>query len=228
MTDGAQFLRKYQNLFVAKIHHVAIMGGVEVQNDEVAVYDGLMVPNNANNNSFDPESANWLYMKLQQMGIPLVVTTREVAYAAKVPFSAYDIFEQTGNPVGSCLKNRQMPSMQHLWEAACSPAGSEIRGTLPNDRNRSWFVKVFCAGIEPKIADGDNIWPYVDCFNLYDPSNIYAAIPELQDRFLVPKEITVKGVQHKVFGVSAAMNGVKDSEKFARFMMDIEILGLQK
>lgn len=228
MTDGAQFLNKYQDLFVAKIHHVAIMGGVEVLNGEVAIYDDLMVPNNANNNSFDPESANWLYRKLQQVGVPLVITTREVAYAAKVPFSAYDVFEKTGNPVGFCLKNRQMPSMQHLWEAACSPAGSEIRGTLPDDRNRSWFVKVFCAGIEPKIVDGDNIWPYVDCFNLYDPSNIYAAIPELEERFLSPKTINIGEVQHKVFGVSAKVNGVKNAEEFARFMVDIEVLGLQK
>ena len=227
MTDAAVFLRKYEDLFVAKIRQVAIMGGVMTVFDDVINVDGKMSPNNANNNSFDMKSAEELYFMLQHLQIPMIITSREVAYAAKVPFSAYDRLEETGNTVGVCLKNRQLPSMQHLWERVCSPVGSEIRGTLPTDRDRAWFVKMYCGGIDPKIPDGHKIWPYIGYFNLYDPTNVYAAVPELQERFLVPKEIKVNGVWHKVFGVSAAVNGVKDPEEFARFMLDIEILGLQ-
>lgn len=229
LTDAAILLRNHEALFVQKIHHVAIMGGVERTSNSVVLDEmGMMKPDNANNNSFDPVSAEWLHRRLQEVGVPMIITTREVAYAAQVPFAAYNQFEETGNPVGACLKNRQMPALQHLWEAACSPAGSEIRGTLPADRDRSWFVKVFCAGIDPGIADGAEVWPFVGCFNLYDPSNFYAAIPELLEKFLDPYEVVVNGVKHLVIGVSKEMNGVKDVVEFGQFMVEIEVFGLQK
>ena len=227
MTDAAKLLELYPTLFTKKIKTVAIMGGVETEGNSVKLMsDGHMTPNNANNNSFDMMSAIWLYNQLQRLNIPTVITTREVAYAAQVPFSAYNEYEQTGNPVGVCLKNRQLPSMQHLWEAACSPAGDAIRGTLPDDRDRSWFIKVFCNGKDPGIEDGGNIWPYVGYFNLYDPANLYAAIPELRDHFLKPTVVRVRDTDQLVIGVSSIEHGVLDVKEFAKFMVDIELLGL--
>jgi len=229
LTDAAALLRDHEELFKAKVMRVAIMGGVEVENDALRLDTlGRLVANNANNNEFDKPAAVWLYERLQEVGVPMVITMRDLAYAAQVPFSAYDRMEATGNPVGECLKNRQMPALQHLFEAACSPAGSEIRGTLPADRNRAWVVKVFCAGVDPEIEDGGEIWPYVGSFNLYDPSNAYASIDDLQQQFLIPTVHVYNGVTNLVFGLSPKNNGVKSVTEFADFMVEIECLGLQK
>lgn len=227
LTDAAQLLQNYPDLLKDKLKVVAIMGGVETDGDSVYLdKNGLMIPNNANNNSFDMESALYLYRMLQLLEIPMIVTTREVAYCAQVPFSAYDEFEATGNPVGVCLKNRQLPALQHLWEAACSPSNSDIRGTLPADRNRQWFINVFCAGKDPGIEDSGDIWPYVGGFNLYDPSNAYAAIPELSNHFLYPTFVKVGKVDHIVYGISPKNNGVLNKNEFADFMVSIETVGL--
>jgi len=228
MIDATVLLSMYRNLVMDKVKIVAIMGGVETDREKVILCDdGMMIPNNANNNSFDMQSAIRLYWLLQSLNIPMVVTTREAAYAAQVPFKAYDEFEETGNPIGACLKNRQLPSMQHLWEAACSPAGSKIRGTLPDDRNRKWFVRVYCDGVDPEIGSTDSIWPYVRCFNLYDPTNLYAAIPELREYFLKPHIVHVGETDHMIVGLSKQNNGVVNPEQFSKFMVDIELLGLQ-
>lgn len=229
MTDAAKLLANYSETFVRKVKEVVIMGGVKTEGNEINLsVDGMLSPNNANNNSFDMMSAVWLYRQLQRQNIPMIITTREVAYAAQVPFSAYDEFEKTGNPVGICLKNRQLPSMQHLWEAACSQPGSSIRGTLPDDRDREWFIKVFCSGKDPGIEANGNIWPYIGFFNLYDPANLYAAIPELRDRFLKPTVVRIDKTDHLVIGVSSTEHGVQNPAEFAKFMVSIELLGLQE
>lgn len=224
LTDAANLLRNHEKLFVRKVKQVAIMGGVETHCNEVF---GCLEANNANNNSFDPVSADWLYTRLQQVRVPMIITTREVAYAAQVPFSAYERLEATGNPIGKCLKERQLPALQNLFEQACSPEGSDRRETLPADRDRAWFVKVFCAGVDPEVEDCGNILPYLGCFNLYDPSSLYAAIPVLRARFLDPYEVIVSGMKHLVVGVSKERNGVKNPTEFANFMIDIEVFGLE-
>jgi inosine-uridine nucleoside N-ribohydrolase len=229
LTDAEALFVLYPNLTSAKIKNVVIMGGVETIGDEVKLNDkGMMVPNNANNNSFDMLSANWLFSILQERNIPMTIVTREVAFAAQVPFSAYDEMEKTGNPVAMCLKNRQKPMVQNFWEASCSPAGSAIRGTLPADRDRAWFVKAFCDGKDPGIEGNGDIWPHVGRLTLYDPANLYAAVPSLRSRFFKPKVVRVDNTNHLVIGVSKTEHGVKNPSLFAKFMVDIEILGLQK
>jgi hypothetical protein len=229
LTDAAQLLRSHEGLCIDKLTQVAIMGGVELDETGSVKLDeaGLMIPNNANNNTFDMESANWLYRQLQVLGIPMVITTRDAAYSAQVPFSMYDALEDTGNPVGACLRGRQMPSLQKLWQAACSPSGSDIRGTLPNDRNRGWFINVFCNGDDPGIEDGSDIWPYVGSFNLYDPISFIAAIPALRSSFFNPHVVKVGQTTHIVIGMSRDDHNIKDVDALRQFMMNIEVEALK-
>lgn len=228
LTDAAELYRTYSDLFTSKIKNVAVMGGVELNQQEVKLSDrGLMLPNNANNHTFDMPSAKYFYEQMQLSGIPMIITTREVAYTAQVPFEAYDEWEATGSLVGKCLKNRQKPSLQHLWEAACSPPGSDKRGTFPDDRNRQWFVKVFCEGIDPGVEDGADIWPFVGKFNLYDPSSFYAVITDFQQQFLEPTVVEVYNTKHKIFGLTSTNHGVKNPQEFADFMVQIELLGMK-
>ena len=229
MTDAAELLRTEPELFKSAVESVVIMGGVETEDAQMVKVDdnGLMLPNNANNNTFDWLSAVELYRVLQEQGIPMVVVTREVAYNAQIPFSVYDKMEVTGNPIGACLKGRQMPALQKIFEAACSAPGSEIRGTLPNDRDRLWFVNVFCGGVDPSIADGDDVWPFVDKFNLYDVMTVVAAVPSLQKRFFAPTQVDVHGTPHLVIGVSKEHHGIRDSEDLRQFLIKNEVAALK-
>lgn len=237
LTDALNLMQNDQSLFVSKIKHVAIMGGVEWRDDEddndndndEEGKDNMefAVANNAANNMFDMPAAQKLYRLLQELDVPMVVTMRDLAYAVQVPFKLYDALEESRNAVGKCLKNRQQPALQQLWVSACSAAGSEARGSLPVDRTRQWFVAVFCDGTDPAIADGDEIWPYVSGFNLYDPANLYAAIPELQDRFFDAHTFGSRG-QHKVIGLSKDNHGVKDPERLSQFMVDTAMAGLAR
>ena len=226
-TDAADLLRGHAALCVSKISSVAMMAGVVTADEKVKLDDeGFISPNNANNITFDSESGAFVYRTLQDLGIPMVITTRDSAYACQIPFTVYDQMEATGNPVGACLKGRQKPSLQGLWEAACSESGSKIRGTLPDDRNRGWFVKVFCGGKDPGIGDGEDIWPFVGAFNLYDPVNLVAAIPSLREEYFAPDLVEVKGVGHLVIGVSSGRHGLKDVDGLRRFLVETEVSGL--
>lgn len=228
LTDALELFKPKPSLFIQKISQVAIMGGVETDGDALKLdeFDRLF-PNNANNNMFDWGSAVRLYVALQEFGVPMVITTRDAAYSCQVPFSMYDLMEATGNPVGACLKGRQLPALQKLWEAACSASGSEIRGTLPADRNRQWFITVFCNGKDPGISDGENIWPYVGNFNLYDPINFVAAIPELRARFFSPVRVKVGNTTHLLIGVSRNRHGIKDVDQLRQFMISSEVEALR-
>ena len=241
MTDALLLVQHDPELFKRKIKHVAIMGGVKFNNSnsnsnshsgDADLYDDdcdrdFAVPDNAANNMFDLAAANELYRLLQDLRVPMVVTMRELSYAAQVPFKMYDALARTGHVVGVCLKNRQKPSLQQLWTSSCAAPGSPERGLLPTDRTRAWFVKVFCGNVDPPIADGnDDIWPYVHAFNLYDPANLYAAIPELQDRFFDAVTFGDQN-QHKVIGLSRADHGVKDPAAFSKFMVDTEVDALR-
>ncbi len=96
-----------------------------------------------------------------------------------------------------------------FWEAACSPADSEVRGTLPSTRTREWFVKTFCNNQDPRIKNNGDIWPalqptkerpFVGRFNLYDPMNLVSSIPKLRDKFFIPTVVTVNDIKHLIMG----------------------------
>ena len=101
-----------------------------------------------------------------------------------------------------------------------------MRGTLPNDRTRSWFVNVFCAGKDPGIRPEEDIWPYIGSFNLYDPTNLYAAVKVLRDRFFKPALIEVNGVEHMVIGCTRQDHGINNIHDLQNFMVEIEVEGL--
>jgi hypothetical protein len=131
MTDAASLLRNHETLFVEKIKQVVVMGGVQVDGEKVLMTGSFFQPDSANNVTYDWASGVYLYARLQEISVPMVITTRHAAYACQIPFHLYDVMETSGNPIATCLKNRQRPSLESLWGASCSSEGSEIRGTLP-------------------------------------------------------------------------------------------------
>lgn len=227
LTDAATLVREEPKLVTQKLAGVTIMGGVQTLDAMTPRrVDGLLVPDDAVNNALDAEASEFLYRRLQELGIPMTVIMRSACYAAQFPIRLYDEFAATGHPVGMGLQSRQQHSIQQLWQAALAPEGSPVRGKLPMGRNRAQFVTVFCGGRDPGIGADDAIWPFVDSYNQYDPMAVVAAIPELRDRFFECTEVEVRGTMHRMIGCTAEANGVKDKDALIAFMSQMELAAL--
>ncbi|HPV70820.1 MAG TPA: nucleoside hydrolase [Candidatus Magasanikbacteria bacterium] len=228
LTDAAQLLRLHTNLFVQKIANVTIMGGFKAATPTTPLLqDGLLIPDDAANNSFDPEAADYLYKNLQRLSVPMTVIMRSACYAAQFDIHLYDKFAATNHNVGRALKKRQKDSLQQLWQAALSPEGSPVRGKLPMSRDRKWFTDVFCDKQDPGIGLEDEIWPFVGKYNQYDPMAVIAALPELREHFFESIKVVVGDAIHLVIGLSPQTTGIKNKESLVSFMTQMELAVLQ-
>ena len=208
MTDAAQFVRENEDMFVHKTQSVTIMGGVEPFNTD----DGLpLIPDTANNNTFDMGAAKELYMRCQDLRVPLVILSRYAAYACPVPRDIYDDMAWTGHPIGLRLQTTQRQSIEGLWQrAACED--EEKRMGLPKRCNKEWFCSTFCKGRGLDRSCDDSIWDLVVSFNMYDPLALMACVPDLRRRFFTCVEKDVKGVKHTVIGISKDEPGIADDK----------------
>merc|ERR1712232_688721 len=175
--------------------------------------DCLLVPDSANNNTFDKPASDFFYRRCQELGVRLVVVSRYAAYAAKVPRSCYDDLASSGSWIGCRLRNAQRASIEQLWRRAASPPGSADRRGLPARCDRAWFLKTFCGGNDGALrGPSDSIWDLVVGFMQYDTLALLAAFPHLRSKHFKP--ITVNGllgVPHLVIGPTEAEHGVLDS-----------------
>lgn len=220
LTDVAALLRDHADLVKTKVRVVAIMGGVKVNGDTVVLNaEGYMEPDTAANNAFDMECAVYSYRRFQELGVPLVILTREAAYACKVPRKFYDDLADTGHPVGIKLRDSQKGSIESLWKRAILPAGHADRGTLPARCDKEWFCNTFCKGQGKDRTSDDSIWDLVQSFNLYDPMTLIAAVPELRDKFYDPVKVKVGETEHLIIGVNKTLHGVKDPTALSDYMV---------
>jgi inosine-uridine nucleoside N-ribohydrolase len=104
MADLAALLRAAPEVVRQKTAKVVIMGGVDPRADERG-FDSA--DERAYNNTTDQPSADYVYERLQDLGLPLVVVTKEAAYASAAPRSFYDGMATTGNPIGVYLRDQQ-------------------------------------------------------------------------------------------------------------------------
>lgn len=227
LTDTANLLREHADLVKRKAAVVAIMGGVEQKDNTVVLDDqGYMLPDSAANNKFDMDAAKYVYRRFQELAIPMVILTREAAYAAPVPRELYDRMAETGHPVGIKLRDSQKKAIQDLWFRANLAADDIRRNKLPERCDKQWFCKTFCADQGMDRTGDDDIWDLIQCFQLYDPMTLIAAIPGLTERFFTPVVVTVNGVEHKIIGVSKSVHGVKDASGLVEFMTTCFIASL--
>lgn len=226
MTDAAELLDTFPKLVHSKVERIAIMGGVQVKNDEVILDGhGRMLPDSAANNMFDPDAAAYLYERAQAENIPLTVVTREAAYGCKFHLSFYEELAATGNPIGSSLLQRERPGLTKLWHEANAPADSELRGSLPARCDRQWFVDTFLAGEDP--GDAPDIWGQavrVGEFQLYDSLNVAAVT---RREFFNPTPVEVHGIEHNIVGVSKINHGIKNIPGLRRHVQSRELDALR-
>ena len=184
MADLAELLRVAPDLLKQKVARVVIMGGVEPKVDQ---HGFAVADKRAYNNSTHQPSADYTYARIQELGLPLFVMTKEASYAAAAPRSFYDGVAATGHPVGVYLKEQQKQSLKNLWEGI-------QHGHMPPALTTEWFFDTF-TDVEPQSTAGkeaiqyarshadefDGIWKQVTKFNLYDPLSLLVATPGVAD-----------------------------------------------
>jgi hypothetical protein len=218
LKDPALFLRDEEELFKQKTREVVIMGGVEPWDDKNEPVE--LVPDTANNNTFDMESSQFFYKRCQELGIPVIIVTRWAAYASKVPVSCYNDLAAHGSWVGCRLRNAQRASIESLWSRAASPPGSDQRQGLPLRCDRAWFLKTFCDGAPaPGRGPDDTIWDLVAGFMQYDSVATLASIPYLRNKLFAPTVVKgLRGAQHKVIGRTEQDHNIKDTKELSQFL----------
>jgi hypothetical protein len=180
MVDPAALLRDAPELLRQKTAMVVVMGGVASDLDTQGF---VTADRRAYNNTVHQPSADYTYRRVQELGVPLIVVTKEAAYAAAAPRSFYDGMAATRHPVGVYLRDQQKQALQNLWNGI-------RQGHLPPALTFAWFFETFTdidigstegnAVLERATRhaiDFEDVWPEVSKFNLYDPLALLAAIP---------------------------------------------------
>jgi hypothetical protein len=151
MMDAAIFIKANPDLFKRKTRSVLIMGGVEdIQEegggvggeakvdaessavdvadpglDEDRIVFGYIKPDSAHNNSISMDSAEFVYRRVQELGVQLIVLTRWVAYACPVPRETYEAMAATSHVVAKRLLRVQQAKIEGLWSHVSWPIGDK-------------------------------------------------------------------------------------------------------
>lgn len=141
MTDPCALVTAEPGLVKQKVGRVVIMGGVRPDKDE----DGYVQPDDrAYNNTTDFAAACRFYRRVQELGIPLRIVTREAAYRAAVPRTFYEDMAQSGHVVGQYLKDVQKHALNTLWDGIDQGRIAKL--------DKHWFFNTFIAR---EIGQGD-------------------------------------------------------------------------
>lgn len=204
LTDAANLITNYSELFKSKIAEVYVMGGGYFKNKE------LVIDNTASNNKFDLNSSNKFYSKLKELNIPLKVLTRFAAYSC---FVSTDFYNELANQsaVGKYLKNIQQSSITSLWKYANSQPDTERQ-------NRKWFCTTFCKQEDIPVSAEESPWIYIKGFSLYDPlTALWIIYPEL----FSPSIQTIDNIEYNIVGVSSDNPGVINSENLIKVLKEL-------
>lgn len=179
-----------------------------------------MTPDSASNNNFDPEAALFLYRRLQELGLPMTILSRQAAYSVKVPRHAYDCMAATGHPVGAKLAHVQRVLADDFWRKCNMTPGDPRRGKVPDRWTRQLFCQTFCGGLGTDCSRDGSIADLVQYVVLSDPMTLLAAVPALCQQVYEAEVVTVRGVQHRVIGVSKSKTGVRQPDELATYLVE--------
>jgi len=175
----------------------------------------------------DPEASEYVFQRLQELGVPLIVVGRHAVYAAAVPAALYDELARTNSPFAKELKASQRRAIDELWHRVQAPLGSAERAGMPERCTADWFGQVFCGGSPPPL--GATPWEYIASFNMYDCVAVCASVPQLRYRLFAdePEHEYDAGVAiHVLFGQSEALAGVRRPKELMRLIHSASLAGV--
>jgi len=234
LKDAAMLLRSHEQLFLAKIKTVTIMGGMQLaespatapsaepnsQRDErpgdscgrASITRGgpyinmpLLVPSDGHNNLFDGEASKFFYRRCQEIGVPLIVLSRFTAYGCPVQKFVYDLMVRCPIP------NPTVCRLQRAQRSSIESLWQKVcaGGMLPPRCSKQWFCNTFCEGMGAERGSSDSMWDLVKTFNMYDPLAVLASLPSKRTLFFQPKEyVGPHGVIHLNIGETETDTGI--------------------
>ena len=72
----------------------------------------------SSNVAIDVASARFLFRRLQELGVPLIVLGQGAAHAAPTPRHVFDQLAELGSPIGCRLRSSQKNVIEGLWREA--------------------------------------------------------------------------------------------------------------
>ncbi len=132
MTDLSNIMRSQPELVVAKVAHIAVMGGL-VFNEVESVWE----PDSAVNNAFDLDAARNVYDFCFSRGVRMSCISRNAV--PKLPMDMVRRYASVhpSHPVLSYLDRAQKAGLVGLWGRLCS-------GKLPARCDKKWYMTTFC------------------------------------------------------------------------------------
>lgn len=239
-TDLAAFLKAHDDSILSrKLMSVTLLGSVEESNDARFAFSELFDDMLDDSSAFlkpcthnpttaaDVQAAEYVYDRLQHLGVSLVVVGRHTVYQAAMPASAFEDWSRSNLELASQLRENMHASIEELWKKCLAPEGSAARGTLPARCNDAWFGNVFCNGVKPK--GGESPWSSIVSFSLYDSVALTASVPSLRKRLFSEEdeyEYDCGTAVHAVFGQKELLGGVKRPESLKSFIHNAVMAGL--
>jgi len=221
MSDAATFLRGNEALFLQKVKEVVVMGGVKQnsENDDTDLTgvklnaNGLMDANNiATNNRHNQEAADFLYSKVQEMGIPLKVVTRKAATNTPVSPEFFKDLAETGHKVAQHIRSIEGDFLNKFWQAAYNQK-------MGPGRDKAWFIANMCQPNTPaSLSDQDDIRPHLKSRVLYDAIALLACVDGLASQLFQPLLVTTNNVTHQIIGLSQKTTGLADPQKLSTLL----------
>jgi hypothetical protein len=189
LRDFADCIIEHEELVLAKVQTVAIMGGLTRESPQHA-----WKPDTSMNNYFDIEAAELVYRWCFENGVPMRVTSRHAVPMLPMGL-ACSFADVSDSTVMKYLYNCQCSGLVTLWHRLCL-------GQAPQRCTKEWFVQTFCGAFAgtteelcSKMEDVEDISTSLNGHvKPYDVVALMTLLPRTRDLF---KEThTVNGVAH--------------------------------
>lgn len=205
LSDAAAFMKEHEDLFLAKVKEVVVMGGV------VSTESGdTLVPDSAYNNNCDLSSARYVYKRCQELKIPTATLSRWAAYGCPIPPKLLDEIAKTEHMVATNIRSVSKLSIDQLWNKVILHPTDPRREKLPNRCDVSWFCRTFMSKGEISKDWNASVWTLVKKLNMYDPLAVLLCVPAYRSTHFDGKIKIVNGVSHIVVGTSERDTGIKN------------------
>jgi hypothetical protein len=165
------------------------------------------------------EAAERFFAAAMHHAVPLIILSKHVVHACRIPSQLLDALASHGGVLGSQLSALEHSRITELWRLCRLKDQPAVRGVMPVIARRglpvscdeAWFLKTFCAGCAPiKVDNGQYVPPEIKDFVVFSPLALLAALPCVAERFLDATVVEVRSAKHSIVGRSAEQPGIED------------------
>ena len=235
MTDARNFIKNNLELAEKSIAKVSIMGGIKVIKGKAVLNDQKhIIPSGVYNNAVGTSSnipsvsveAIELYKILQELKIPITITTREAAYEAHITPEFYDKLAEIPSDVTARLQSGQKKAIEEvIWNFFLHERGIEMFWEKFTDGKPETLEKLKLLPENPPYPEGKSPYQFVNKLIPYDPLTIMASfIPESTNLF-IPQKLNN---QLEIIGIDKHNTGIVNAKTLVSLLYALARFGISK